>query len=389
MRSFIRASTSSTRTVGWTLLLLLAVTEPAAPATSPALAKRIQLADGFDARTIMVQGKRFTEPGVFPGQPDLITVFPQPDGGTVLYISHEIEEADGAVGHASLSRIALGPDGHVIQSGTVAKGQRNLCSGTVTPWGTVLTCEEYPRSGMMAEGYVWEFDPNMGGITRLDALGRFSHESAAFDQAGRCYLTEDSEPGHLFRFTPNPLGQLHTGILEVLDARNRRWVRIREPQKANREAKDLGASAALPRPEGIHPWPGGGFAVALTGEEGTRDKLGRVVRLNPDRAELTDVIRGDPSTLIQPDNLRFRPGGWMYICEDRFPSYLSAYGPNRVLAATPDGKVIKVLATIPQGEPAGIIFHPDGKRCYLNIQDETESLTLEITGPFADWEKPE
>ncbi len=103
------------------ILLSLVAIEPVSPATSPALAKRIQLANGFEARAIMVQGKRFTEPGEFPGQPDLITVFPQPDGGTILYISHELG-SDGPVGHASLSRIALGPDGRVVQSGTVAHG---------------------------------------------------------------------------------------------------------------------------------------------------------------------------------------------------------------------------------------------------------------------------
>ena len=90
--------------------------------------------------------------------------------------------------------------------------------------------------------------------------------------------------------------------------------------------------------------------------------------------------------MIQPDNLRFRPGGWLYICEDRFSSHLAAHGPNRVLAVNPKGTVIKVLATIPEGEPSGLIFHPDGKRCYLNIMHPTESLTLEISGPFAAWE---
>ena len=360
--------------------------KPAGAETSPALARRIHLAEGFEARAVMVQGKWLTEGGEYPGNPDLITVFPQADGGTTLYINHEIESG-GPVGEASITMIQLNAEGQVSQSATVAKGQRNLCSGMVSPWGTVLACEEFPRSGMLQEGFVWEFDPKSKTMSRREALGRFSHESVAFDASGRCYLTEDFQPGHLFRFTPDPPGQLQKGLLEVLDVQGRRWIRIRDPEKANREARDLGGRTALSAPEGIDPWPGGGFAVALTGLPQAPDKFGRIVRLDPDRAALTEVARGDPKTFLHPDNLRFRPGGWLYFCEDRIPESLSAYGPNRVLALNPGKKILKVLATIPEGEPSGLAFHPDGKRCYLNTMQETESLTLEIRGSFDEWEK--
>ena len=368
------------------VLLRMTLVEPAHAETSAALARRIHLADGFEARVLMVQGKRFTRGGDYPGQPDLITVFPQADGGTTLYISHELS-SDGPVGAASLSEVVLDASGKVVESGTVVQERHNLCSGTVTPWGTVLTCEEFPRPNKPQEGYVWEFDPKTKTITRLDALGRFSHESAAFDAAGNCVLTEDEhEGGHLYRFIPKPKGQLKAGILEVLNPLWGRWVKIGDPKKAGQQARSMGGWAELPRPEGIDPWPGGGFAVALTGLLETKHRFGRIVRFHPERGTLTDILRCGPDTIIQPDNLRFRPNGWLYVCEDRYPEHLSAYGPNRVVAVSHDGKKIKVLATASEGEVSGVVFHPDGKRCYINIMHETESLTLEIIGPFATLE---
>ena len=286
------------------------VSVPLQAETSEPLKRRITLADGFEARLIMLQGKRMTQRGDFPGQPDLITVFPQPDGGVVLYIGHELGHNESG-GMASLSKVAMDAEGNVVSSGTVASGFRYFCSGAVSPWGTVLIGEEHPRSTKPGEGYIWEFDPRTEEITKRESLGRYSHESIAFDPSGVCYLTEDAVPGHLFRFIPKPRGQLKDGVLEALDVGRRRWVRIQDGFDARREVKELDPSAALPAPEGIDPWPGGGFAVAITGDpegEGEED-FGRVVKLDPNRGTLTPVVRGGPDTLIQPDNLRFRPGG--------------------------------------------------------------------------------
>ena len=81
-----------------------------------------------------------------------------------------------------------------------------------TPWGTWLSCEEYPgaRSGSATRS------APRSAVAR-PAMGRFQHEAAAADPANRCiYLTEDRTDGGLYRFVPTTWGDLSAGTLQVL-----------------------------------------------------------------------------------------------------------------------------------------------------------------------------
>ena len=134
-------------------------------------------------------------------------------------------------------------------SGTRVVGTFNNCAGGVTPWGTVLVCEEnvnkvfagsargtreernHERMGVGAEleyawaahherfvlerelneanrhGWVVEYDPHDPSFepVKRTSLGRFKHEGAtcAVDPDGRVvvYMGDDDEDEHIYRWT--------------------------------------------------------------------------------------------------------------------------------------------------------------------------------------------
>ena len=94
----------------------------------------------------------------------------------------------------------------------------NNCSGSGTPWGTVLTGEEDTTTTRAEHGFIWEVDPHRNTKVRLDSCGKFEHETAVVDpKTGFVYLTEDSDVDSLlYRMRPKVPGKLAKGgVLEA------------------------------------------------------------------------------------------------------------------------------------------------------------------------------
>lgn len=172
----------------------------------------VRLPRGFSSRIVARSGQPPISGSSYrwPGSPDGGACFASAGGGWVYVANSELTAGAGGVG-----ALRFNAAGDVVDAYPILHGTTLNCDGGPTPWGTWLSCEEYPQ------GRVWECDPSgrAAAVVR-PALGVFSHEAVAIDPTAGClYLTEDAPAGRFYRFTPAASAQgrvdLSAGMLEV------------------------------------------------------------------------------------------------------------------------------------------------------------------------------
>jgi uncharacterized protein len=394
-RQFLqRSALSVAGTIAVGTLPLARRTAQAAPATQvvgppvPDPAELLDLPAGFSYQTLIRSGEELTDGQAFLPDPDLGAVVDLSDGSFYLVIGHEIRsdlEYEGAF-TGSATRLHVSPANQVLESRLLASGLRNNCSGSATPWGTILSNEENPRGTYETnpdEGYIWEIDPRIGEKWRRDAMGRFSHESTAVDPStGDVYCTADFRGGAFYKFTPDRPGDLAGGSLFAFRADDRSWIRIENPYDAHTEAIAKGATP-YNRHEDLEWGHDGKLYIAETGNETgpvpQRDLFGRIRRFDPRSGETDVFVEGGLQTLINPDNITVDRAGNFFVCEDKPDPMLLLASDNNVVRVAPDGTTT-VFATLRGGrEPSGVVFSPDYRTLFLNVL-EPEGAVLAITG---------
>lgn len=257
---------------------------------------------------------------------------------------------------------------------TTAIGTLGNCAGGVTPWGTVLTCEEnyhdfvgevtFDKKGQRQRvaqlsklgwesvfdlppehyGWVVEVEPKTGLAKKLTALGRFAHEGATPRLApdGRCvvYMGDDAHDECVYKFISHQAGSLERGELFVANVEKGRWVSLSyqknpeikkmfkdatEALIRTREAAHAAGGSRLARPEDIevHPQTGAVY-IALTNNPKSGDLHGRILKLeekdnNPLSLEFkisTFLEGGLAAGLSAPDNLAFDSEGQLWVTND-------------------------------------------------------------------------
>jgi secreted PhoX family phosphatase len=260
----------------------------------------------------------------------------------------------------------------LIEKKKMAQGTFGNCSGGVTPWGTILSCEEnfqnfvgdraigkrtiqvtpkndfqwYSYYDMPPEHYGWvvEIDPAKGSAQKLTALGRMAHEGAKVTRAkdGRAvvYMGDDDHERCLYKFISSSTSNLNEGDLYVANVESGKWIKLsRDAQPIlkstykdhtelliyTREAAKMVGGSPLDRPEDIEIDPKTAHVfVALTNNEPKKRPHGSILKIiedGSDHGSLTFVasqfiLGGEISGISCPDNLAVDRNGNLWLTTD-------------------------------------------------------------------------
>jgi len=317
-----------------------------------------------------------------------------------------------------------------------AMGTLANCSGGITPWGTILTCEEnYDifygernfKDGSLIEkraflawhkqfdnppehyGWVVEVDPRTGKAQKHVALGRCAHECATVKELpdGRLvvYSGDDSVNECLYKFVSSEPGSLSKGTLYVANVRLGKWMSLDRSESPIlqklfkdqtevlvrlREAARFVGGTGLDRPEDIEIDPiNGNVLVSLTNNTGRENWFGSILKIQEEGGDYTALTfkperylaGGKDTGFACPDNMAFDTAGNLWFTSDISGSLMHKEPytefKNNGLFLVPrtgpkEGQVIQVASAPSDAELTGPFFAPDGKTLFISVQHPGE-----------------
>jgi len=335
-----------------------------------------------------------------------------------------------------------------IEGANQAMGTLGNCAGGITPWGTILTCEENYSSfygertsasrqitpstykcelnfNNPPEHYGWvvEIDPFSGHAQKQVSLGRCAHECATVkelkDKRVVVYTGDDGNNEHLYKFISSKKKSLKHGTLYVANLSRGEWIPVdinkHEVLKNNfksqtevliylREAAKMIGATELDRPEDIEIDPiTGNVLIALTNNTTKGNYFGSILKIEEEGGKhdslkfksQTYLSGGEENGFAAPDNMIFDRTGNLWFTSDISGSSINKYPyekfKNNGLFIVPRngedaGKVIQLASAPKDAEFTGPWFSPDGKTLFLSVQHPGEtSLSLkELSSNWPD-----
>ncbi|UBM60549.1 PhoX family protein [Marinilongibacter aquaticus] len=294
---------------------------------------------------------------------------------------------------------------------SVVNGTANNCSGAVTPWGHVVTCEERQTEDINGDGYRdtgWciEIDPEThavvdypGGLVGGDkiwSMGNFRHENMVVHPNLRTvYEAEDDGTGNIYKFVADQEMDFSSGKLYVYvgsKSGSGNWVKLHNdtPYQQNRtvaQADSVGATN-FAGCEDIDVSPlDSTVYVSVKGEDcvyrfhdddplggGTVSNFGVFVgQMNYDVE--TDNGTETVSWGTGNDNLTFDDLGNLWVLQDGSHNNVWVVAPDHTQAEPK----VRIFCRAPAGaEPTGMTFTPDFRYMFMSIQHPSGSNSSSV-----------
>ena len=442
----------------------------------PSTSDELKLVDGLDYHVVIKEGDFINERMIFGTENDYIAYIPQSENEGIMWVNHELLNPIFASGwnpdmarHINMinsemhlvggsiikvkkerGKWSLVKDDPINNRLTAASmipfewpelvaGNRSVrgtlanCSGGVTPWGTILTCEEnydnfygeidlntgersrsklgwerfFPNHLPQHYGWVVEVDLRTGGAKKHPGLGRMAHECATVkeldDKRVVIYTGDDQIDGCIFKYISDEPGKIYPGKLYVANTDEGRWewLDISRPELVDvyqdqtevliraREASLLVGGTKQDRPEDIEIDPlTGDVLITLTNNKRDGNYHGSILKImeGGDYDALTfsseTFLTGGVETgFSSPDNMAFDAAGNLWFCSDvsdtsmNKPPY-EEFGNNGLFVLLRNGedagKIFQVASAPTDAEFTGPCFAPDGETLFLSVQHPGE-----------------
>ncbi len=338
-----------------------------------------------------------------PGLFDFTGYVPISGSSTIGYLSLNHENASGGVTHFDVQRnIPSAPTWQASNATPInfipQGGTYRLCSGTVTPWSTVISGEESLIStdnngdGYLDGGWLVETNPVAKTFVRkIYKAGRGIHENCVINASQTALYTsnDDANYGFIFKYVFTTPGYDSVGSLFAFQkntATGGIWLPIANatPNDCNNvylNAQTAGATNFY-GVEDVELSANGTiyFGSKYTGNIYKMEDVGNAVQ-NFDTFVVNTNYMVNTSTgptLVNwgtgIDNLAFDNEGNLWALQDGGNNYIWMIGSQH----TKSNPQIHLFGIVPAGaEPTGITFTPDNKYLFMSIQHPDGGNTLQ------------
>ena len=362
---------------------------------------------------IIEKGDPLSQGGFLPARNDFTGYVPINGSSENGYLSINSETNPGGVSILDIyfdttTKLWVTTASEAVDFSGVA-GTISNCSGTITPWNTIISCEEKQiTTDSNSDGYYdmgWCVEiaaESKSVIDKLWALGNFKHENVTIHQNERTvYQGADSNPGYLYKFVAHSPRDLSDGFLYVYSGSKSgqgSWILLNNTTPNERNTI-LDQSAAVGATifngiEDVEIGPDGWIYFAVKNESSVyrfqdSDPLigTTVLQMETFVGNASyDITHGQSTSNVSwgsgNDNLAFDGDGNLWVTQDTSGGNYIWVVENGHSQATPK---VKIFGRAPLGsEPTGITFSPDFRFLFMSVQHPSStndsSIQLDVAG---------